>query len=123
MDCWGHNGSGQLGNGTITDSDVPVAVHGIGTAATLSSGWNSFCARLSTGHLDCWGNNGYGQLGNGPMTDSNAPVAVTGISTAATLTYGNDSLCALLSTSQMDCWGTTPPASSGTALRQTPMFR
>jgi hypothetical protein len=26
LDCWGNNGSGELGDGTFTLSDVPVAV-------------------------------------------------------------------------------------------------
>jgi len=103
--CWGEGTSGQLGNGTITNSDVPVAVKTIGTAAALTGGQFGFCALLPTGHVDCWGNGG-GALGNGTWTAySDVPVAVSGISNAAAVTGGPDDFCALLSTGDVDCWG------------------
>jgi alpha-tubulin suppressor-like RCC1 family protein len=107
VDCWGNNGNGQLGNGTTTNSDVPVAVLGISGARAVvaTNEGNSFCALLSTGHLKCWGYNYYGQLGNGTTTTYTLPVSVKNITTAATLIGGDNSFCALLSTSHLDCWG------------------
>jgi alpha-tubulin suppressor-like RCC1 family protein len=111
VDCWGANGSGQLGNGTTTnDSDVPVAVTGISDAKAVASDTygNSFCAVLTTGHMECWGNNGDGQLGNGTTTTSDVPVPVKNITTATAVIGGGggfDGFCALLSTKHIDCWG------------------
>jgi alpha-tubulin suppressor-like RCC1 family protein len=107
VDCWGYGGDGELGHGTTTDSDVPVAATGLtGVKAVAGSkDGGSFCALLSTGHLKCWGYNGYGQLGNGNTTTFTVPVSVKNISTATALTGGSDDFCALLSTSHVDCWG------------------
>ncbi len=105
--CWGYNGNGQLGNGTMTSSDVPVAVIGISNAKAVANNTNgqSSCAVLSTGHLKCWGYNGYGELGNGTTTTFSVPVSVKNVTTATTLIGALDGFCALLSTKHLDCWG------------------
>ncbi len=105
LSCWGFNNYGQLGNGTTTNSEVPVPVSNITTAAAVVGSIYSFCALLTTGHLDCWGLNFYGELGNGITTSSKVPVAVHIITNAATLVSGYYGYCALLTTSHVDCWG------------------
>jgi alpha-tubulin suppressor-like RCC1 family protein len=108
MKCWGQGGDGQLGNGTPSNSEVPVAVLGItDTKAAASDGdGGSFCAVLATGHMKCWGYNSYGQLGNGTRMGSSIPVPVKNITTAAGLTGNSEyGFCARLSTGHLDCWG------------------
>lgn len=69
IQCWGNNGSGELGNGTTTDSSVPVTAIGITNAvAVVAGGWYT-CAMLSGGIVQCWGDNAYGELGNGSTAD------------------------------------------------------
>ncbi len=107
VDCWGYGGDGELGNGTTTDSDVPVAVTGL-TGVKAVAGDNdgeSFCALLSTGHVKCWGYNSNGQLGNGTTTTFTVPVSVKNLSTATAVAGGSYGFCALLSTHHVDCWG------------------
>ena len=107
VDCWGSNGAGELGNGTTTDSSVPVAVTGITTATAITGdGDGSYCAVLESASVDCWGANGVGQLGNNTTVDSSVPVAVKGLTTAVSVTGdGNGSYCAVLQTDAVDCWG------------------
>ena len=105
--CWGHNDEGQLGNGTVTDSSVPVDVTGLssGAAAVSAGGWYS-CALLTGGGLKCWGWNLYGELGNGTSTGSRTPVDVTGLSSGvAAVSAGGHHACALLIAGGLKCWG------------------
>jgi alpha-tubulin suppressor-like RCC1 family protein len=76
--AWGDNSHGELGNGTTTQSDVPVKVKlPKGTKVTaLSSGYYSSYALTSTGSVLAWGYNEYGMLGTGTTTDSDRPVKV-----------------------------------------------
>ena len=111
VNCWGHNGYGQLGNGTTTKSLVPVPVGaftGGATAVSITAGGSHTCAVLNTGVVNCWGWNGIGQLGNGNTTDSSVPVPVgafTGGATAVSITAGNAHTCAVLNTGAVNCWG------------------
>jgi alpha-tubulin suppressor-like RCC1 family protein len=76
--CWGSNHWGQLGDGSTTDSPVPVAVSGITDATAVSVGQWHTCALLSGGSIRCWGDNSEGALGNGTTTGSSLPVTVNG---------------------------------------------
>jgi titin len=105
IECWGRNNYGQLGNGTTTDSSLPVTVTGITNATTIAIGDGSTCALLTDKTIKCWGKNNYGQLGNGTTTDSSLPVTVTGITNATAIAIGYDNACALLTDNTIKCWG------------------
>ncbi len=95
---WGKNNVGQLGNGTNTESNVPVTVSGItGTTAgtraiavSAGSDWvggGHALALMADGTIKSWGRNGYGELGNGATGgSSNIPVTVIGITGANAVT-------------------------------------
>ena len=73
-----YGGGVQFGVITDTDSNVPVAVVGIGNATAIAASTTHSCALRSDETVVCWGSGGYGQLGDGTSTDSNVPVQVLG---------------------------------------------
>jgi uncharacterized repeat protein (TIGR03803 family) len=81
---WGFNGFGQLGNNTINNSSLPIAVTTAGTplagksVVAISAGTQHSLVLCADGTLAAWGYNSYGQVGNNTFTNNyNAPVAVT----------------------------------------------
>jgi hypothetical protein len=66
LQCWGLNGYGALGNGTLSDPATPTPVLGpVGEVKELAAGWGSICARMCDDSVWCWGNSPYGEVGNG----------------------------------------------------------
>ena len=107
--AWGNNGEGELGNGTTTNSKVPVQVSlPPGTTVTaVAAGGNHSLALTSTGQVLAWGANTWGQLGNGTTINSSAPVPVSLPSgtTVTAIAGGSAHSLALTSTGQVFAWG------------------
>jgi alpha-tubulin suppressor-like RCC1 family protein len=119
--CWGHNSSGELGDGTTTDRTSPVAVPGITTATAISAGFEDTCVLLADGTVRCWGQNFSGQLGGGMHGDFRGittPVAVTGVRTATAVSAGIGHTCAVLTDGTIRCWGNNVDTSLGDGTRE-----
>lgn len=103
--CWGANGQGQLGDGTTTDSNIPVQVVGIANAVRVSAGGTTTCAVLADGTATCWGGNDDGQVGDGTTTDALTPVSLPWLIDVATMSPGKSHTCALVNAGEVTCWG------------------
>ena len=123
--CWGRGTNGALGNDSVEDSNVAVAVQGI-TDAVYVHGANATCAVLASGSVACWGPNTHFDLGDGEAVHTGAcgafgvndcaltPVTVVGLTDAVSLAGASTAMCALRANGTVSCWGSgTPGPGSG----------
>jgi alpha-tubulin suppressor-like RCC1 family protein/Tol biopolymer transport system component len=105
--CWGRNYGGQLGDGSLSDSAVPVQVFGLTSGiASVGTGETHSCALTEAGGVLCWGINGFGQLGDGSQIHRPVPGSVSGLTSGvAAIAIAGSSGCALMSLGTVKCWG------------------
>jgi hypothetical protein len=103
--AWGDNSAGELGNGTFTQEDTPVAVGSLSGVKAISSGGRDNLALLSSGTVMAWGDNNNGQLGNGTTANSDVPVAVTGLTKVKAVAAGYLFSVAVLTNGTVMAWG------------------
>jgi alpha-tubulin suppressor-like RCC1 family protein len=123
--CWGEDDFGELGDGSVADSAVPVAVQNPGgdddlrnVTQIVGQGAHT-CVRTTTGRARCWGLNAARQTGDGTTTNRNLPVEVRNPPGTGSLTHvrlvagGYLHSCALLTNTQVRCWGSNGDAELG----------
>jgi alpha-tubulin suppressor-like RCC1 family protein len=114
--CWGNNSEGQLGNGSMDPSLVPVEVHELGFAVAELAATGAFtaCALKKDGTLSCWGDGDNGQIGDGLKSDRPTPAIVGALGAEAVAAAPSDlHTCALKKDGTVWCWGINPNGQLG----------
>lgn len=127
--AWGWNSTGQLGNGTTTDSASPIEVPGLpGIGAIGAGGGNQryafSLAVAMDGSVWAWGANPYGELGQGNTTTGGcnciaSPVAVPGLPTIVMVAPGEGHTIALDASGGVWGWGKNDWGQLGTGSATT----
>jgi alpha-tubulin suppressor-like RCC1 family protein len=111
----GANSSGQLGDGTTTNSTTHVAVSNLTGIVEVAVGTSNHSVALkSDGTVWCFGNNGSGQLGDGTTTNRSTAVQVTGLTGVVQIGAGSGISMALKSNGTVWCWGSNSVGQLGT---------
>jgi hypothetical protein len=106
--CWGPNGSGQVGDGTLIDRATPTAVATSTKFTQLDIGDSNVCGVTAAGDAWCWGNNGHFQAGS--ATGGARLLSPEAVSTALrftkirTLSWA-DATCGFVTSGGLYCWG------------------
>ena len=104
--CWGNNGNGQLGDGSLTARYLPVVTTGVSNVISVSSGQAQTCSVLQSGAVKCWGYGGSCVLGNGSSSDFSTPQTVSGFASGGQMVAtGWLHSCAVNALGGVLCWG------------------
>lgn len=115
VECWGDNGSGQLGTGDTKSSNVPVAVKDLPAHSTaVATGTGFSCVGFTGRTVRCWGDNSDGQLGVGDLSPRMRWEPVVGLPRAKIIAAGDASACAVTDEGQVFCWGSNAAGQLGT---------
>lgn len=117
---WGHNASGQLGNGNRTNQSVPATVQRLVDIKDVAAGGEHALAMDEQGQVFSWGDNTYGQLGNNRTGDTRAvPERVKGMPKVKQVSAGCDFSLALTENGKVYAWGRGVYGALGNGTRAT----
>ena len=106
--AWGHNATGELGDGTANMRTSPGDVRGLparGRVVAVAAGSNHMLALESDGTVWAWGHNRSGQLGDGTKADQQTPVRVKGLHDVRAVGAGDAFSVALEADGTVVAWG------------------
>jgi hypothetical protein len=119
--CSGDGGFGQLGNGSLSNSDRPRQVLGGSSYDQIVAGESHTCAIVASSRLaECWGINARGELGVGSFPAGageacryadivweciSRPIAVNGPNTFRQISASLSTTCGATTFSKIMCWG------------------
>lgn len=114
--CWGWNGAGCVGDGTLENRYVPTLVKSLSQTVEVATGDGHVCARRDDGTVRCWGRNTAAELGIGTVNPGDAgadaqsvpsPAVVVGLTDAVLLSNhgAGRSSCAKRRDGGYSCWG------------------
>jgi alpha-tubulin suppressor-like RCC1 family protein len=104
--CWGSNGRGQIGKGSVSDSvQAPFQPAPDRRFIAIGAGQDFSCAVERGGAVWCWGDAAYHQLGTADSTFSATPVQVPLPQPALSLGVGGQHACVVTVNRQVICWG------------------
>ena len=111
--AWGHNSSGQLGNGSTTSSLKPVTVLSLSGVTAIAAGSSHALALLSDKTLWSWGSNSSGQLGDGTTENRTSPFRISDLSNVSIIAAGGSHSLALLEDHSVWSWGSNSSGQLG----------
>jgi alpha-tubulin suppressor-like RCC1 family protein len=127
--CWGNNGRGQLGDGTMLSSIDPVSpilLPDRAFAHQVSAGFEFSCNVVAApGTAYCWGRDDLVQLGFGPdefcgsVLCSRVGHPVVGGFAFRQVSAGGAHACSLTQEKRIICWGDNRRGQGGVGMRPT----
>jgi alpha-tubulin suppressor-like RCC1 family protein len=109
--AWGANSAGELGNGTTSESLVPVTVPGLSDVSAIAAGNSDGYALLSNGKVMAWGWNRDGEVGLGFDSKPSicpcvtVPTLIPRLSGVQSIVAGEYHALVLLKSGRVKAWG------------------
>ncbi len=103
--CWGENGRGELGDGSLARRDAPVTVQGAPTMRAIATSQMVTCGLDSDSAAWCWGTSNTGVIGDGVPLERPSPVRVVGGLSFTEVSVAGGMGCGMASDGRAYCWG------------------